>query len=280
MTMSLPSPGALSNDPHIHISSPVSLRESSIDGDATPLVQHQSQRVDLLKQMYPDYQVLGWYCPGAHITEEIITLYKQFDSEGQRPLIVMMDHDALASSSSTTMPIQIYQPLPGINNGLSQVDPTGNTWSPLPFTITSDPTECHVTDHLLHQPNHDENQTVTLLRVLRSHRNALSVFQQQLSAISNYLSAVRSHQGSTPDPALLRQIASLVQAFPPACATLHDTRTKNHQLQLAQILRLSTLVKSSTMVRQLTEKIIQLDNQATAPTAAHMARRKLRVVEP
>ncbi|KAJ1652164.1 hypothetical protein IWQ61_007433, partial [Dispira simplex] len=240
---------------------------------------HQSQRVDLLKQMHPDYQVLGWYCSGAHITEEIHTLYKKLDSEGQHPLIVLVDPDALVSTS-TTMPIQIYQSLPGINDGLPQDDSTGNTWSPLPFTMISDPTECHVTDHLLHQPNHDENQTTTLLRVLQSHRNALGAFQQQLSVISNYLSVLRSDQGSPPDPALLRQIASLVQALPPACATLHDTSTKNHQLQLTQILRLSALVKSTAIVRQLTGKIIQLDNQTTVPVATHMARHKFRAMEP
>lgn len=169
-------------------------------------------RKDQFKQVFPTFDLLGWYSVGLEPNEEDMALHKQFFEYNETPLFLQLSRESLSSTSSQSkdLPVAIYETLVEIVNGEPTVAFLKGS-----YEIETGEAERVAVDHASKPSTTSEGagERSGLIASLTTQRNAIKMLFDRISIIVKYLDAVQN--GSAPkDNETLRQISALVTSLP------------------------------------------------------------------
>jgi COP9 signalosome complex subunit 6 len=161
----------------------------------------------LFKEVFPDYECLGWYTTGKVISAGDVELHASFKAYNERPLFLLMDETV--AEDAKELPIHAYYERVHV----TQANKTVNEFVEVPFRITPDEAERVTVVHCAKvQQTGSENDSAVVPH-LGSLTQAITNLQLRLGVVTEYLQAV--HKGQLPkDHAILRQVKGLCSRLP------------------------------------------------------------------
>ena len=166
-----------------------------------------AKKKDLTTQIFPNFEILGWYATGSEIQASDLITHKAFNAFNENPLYLLIKPDEL-SEDGETLPISLYETRTQMNTE----DGSANTiFVNVDFKIDAIEPERICVDHIAQQtPSGNEPAIVPHLKSLRS---AVGTLVSRVETLRNFLSATQ--QGKIEKHhALIRQAISLCNQLP------------------------------------------------------------------
>ncbi|GAA5924689.1 COP9 signalosome complex subunit 6 [Sporobolomyces koalae] len=244
----------------------LALRDSSTSPDLELDREYFNTRRDQFRQVFPTFDLLGWYTVGSEPTPQDSHLHKQFLTYNEAPLFLQLSPERPNSSTSKDLPLTIYE----------TVLESSTTGEPEPtlvkvaYEIETGEAEKVAVDEVS-QVQDDTSATPAstssaLLATLSSQRNALSMLSSRVAQITTYLTAVS--QGTAPtDDETLRQIQALVSGLKGQIGSAElekEFMTEYNDALLTTYL--ATLTKQLLSANELLDKQILVVNSNASST--------------
>ncbi|TIA90297.1 hypothetical protein E3P99_01640 [Wallemia hederae] len=130
--------------------------------------EYLSSRLELFKQVFPEFELIGWYTQGSSVEETDTNIHKELYKYTESPLLLLMD------TQSTN--IQPY---------LSVFDVDNIKFIASDYSIQTTDIE-RITVDDIHKSNHDAHSS-SLKSGLNTQINAIKLLSQRVDVILNYL---------------------------------------------------------------------------------------------
>ncbi|KAJ3090754.1 hypothetical protein HK102_002802 [Quaeritorhiza haematococci] len=237
--------------PHIVI-------EGQVVIDKTYLISKSEQ----FRQVFPTYDMVGWYSTGAKPTSSDIHVHKQFLEHNESPLFLQLNPSGAVTSRE--LPISMYESIIDIVDGEPQM-----MFIKTQYKIETGEAERIAVDHVAHAANTDAAQGSSLIAHLVSQRNAIKMLNARVNLLHQYVMDVES--GVVPkDHNILRQIASLCNRLP----TLNSPEfTQEFLVDYNDVLLttyLATITKGTHGINELVDKFnMTADRRGRARGSMH-----------
>ncbi|GAA5998007.1 COP9 signalosome complex subunit 6 [Rhodotorula paludigena] len=161
-------------------------------------------RRDQFKQVFPTFDVLGWYSVGDAPSAQDTALHKQFFVYNESPLFLQLS-PSRTHSATKDLPVAIYESV--LEIVADQPEPT---FVPAPYEIVTGEAERVAVEGVSKpEEGQDGGASGSLLIALTTQRNALKMLSDRIAVLVQYLSAVTSGHARA-DPETLRMIAALL----------------------------------------------------------------------
>ncbi|KAI9092192.1 maintenance of mitochondrial structure and function-domain-containing protein [Phlyctochytrium arcticum] len=162
-----------------------------------------AQKQEQLKQVFPKFELMGWYSTGSNPSAQDVVLHQQVTEFNESPLFLQLN--PVAPANSKEFPISIYEPNLTAHAQL--------TFTKSQYKIETGEAERIAVDHVAHIKNETSEKTSTLTAALVGQKNAIKMLHSRVQIICHYVNDVRS--GSLPmDHNVMRQISSLTSRLP------------------------------------------------------------------
>ncbi|CAD6884158.1 unnamed protein product [Tilletia controversa] len=221
--------------------------KDSISASA-PKVDHDmlKARQDQFKQVFPSFEIMGWYSSGPEPNERDMTIHKQLLAYNETLLFLKLspshlDNDPSAASSDSSavpkrgdddLPLYAYETVLEVA-GPSKKDATSTSassadagkqtdeeaesmhvlWAPCGYRIETGEAERIAVDHASKPPESGSGEATSLIANLTTQYNAVKMLSDRVRAVSQYIALVQS--GAFPrDHETLRQVRALVSCLP------------------------------------------------------------------
>ena len=165
------------------------------------------KKKDLMTQIFPSFEILGWYATGSEISKGDLITHKAFGEFNENPLYLLIKPDEL-SQDEEALPISLFETRTQMNTE----DGSANMiFVNVDFKIDAIEPERICVDHIAQQtPSGNEPAIVPHLKSLRS---AVGTLVSRVETLRNFLSATQ--QGKIEKHhALIRQAISLCNQLP------------------------------------------------------------------
>ncbi|KAI8620532.1 maintenance of mitochondrial structure and function-domain-containing protein [Chytriomyces sp. MP71] len=227
---------------------------------------------DQFKQVFPNYDLLGWYSVGEVPSELDLHVHKQFLDHNDSPLFLQLN-PIMNASIAKDLPISIFEsvvditsaPVPGTNQmadvegAAAGSDGNAMKFAKSKYKIETGEAERIALDHVARVTNADGDRGSSLVANLTGQKNAIKMLHARMQILKAYVRDVDA--GILPcDHGLLRQIASVCQRLP---VMNSDEFRKEFVSDYNDILLgayLAAITKGTNAVNELVDKI----NVATA----------------
>ncbi|KAJ3098425.1 COP9 signalosome complex subunit 6 [Phlyctochytrium planicorne] len=201
------------------------------------------------RQVFPKYDMLGWYTVGVKPTKSDVHVHQQFLDINESPLFLQLN--PLIVAASKDLPIHMYESVIDIVAGQPQMKFVESS-----FTIETGEAERIAVDHVAHLTNAENAAESTLINHLGTQRNAIKMLQTRIKVLSEYISDVE--KGVLPrDHTILREISSLRDRLP--TMTGSDFQ-REFQIDFNDVLLttyLTSITKGTNQLNDLIEKILK-----------------------
>ncbi|KAI9209276.1 maintenance of mitochondrial structure and function-domain-containing protein [Polychytrium aggregatum] len=177
---------------------------SAVDGSYVMNKAYFISKRDQFNQVFPTYDVLGWYSTGLAPTSTELNLHQQMSELNEGLLYLQLNPTAIVTSKE--LPINVYESVIDLVNGQAQTFFTKSD-----YKVETADAERIAVDHVAHASN--SGQGSTTINQLTSQRNAVQMLHTRIKLLKQYVTDVKS--GVIPvDHVVLRQISSLVRRLP------------------------------------------------------------------
>lgn len=157
------------------------------------------------KQVFSDFDFLGWYTTGGTPTERDIVLHKQVCTINESPVLLKLD----PFGKHTDLPVSVYESIIDIING----DVT-MLFIELEYTLATEEAERIGVDHIAkHSSNNTQVQSVVADH-LSVQYSAISLLNNRIRVIYEYVKAIKDKRTLKKNNEVLREIQSLCQRLP------------------------------------------------------------------
>jgi len=160
--------------------------------------------MDLYKEVYPDYEILGWYATRLNISPGFIGAHNQIAPNlcsdfNDRPLFLLLD--PVADPEAKELPMKLYEKL-------------NDEFAPVPFQIESDEAERLTVVHCAKVVQDVQEDDVSSVQQPFSQIvKSLDSLNARVNLIARYLEDVKSGDTKA-DQGLLREIRGLCNRLP------------------------------------------------------------------
>ncbi|KAJ3219193.1 hypothetical protein HDU67_002189 [Dinochytrium kinnereticum] len=203
--------------------------------------------MSVVRQVFPTYDMLGWYTVGTKPSKVDVHVHQQFLDFNESPLFLQLN--PLMTAVTRDVPISLYESVIDIVDGQPQLKFVASS-----FTIETGEAERIAVAHVAHQSNADASNESTLISHLSTKRNAIKMLQSRLQILAAYIEDVEN--GELPrDHAILREISSLRDRLP--TMTGSDFKREAH-IEYADVLLmtyLTTMTKGTSQLNDLIDKV-------------------------
>ncbi|KAJ3041089.1 COP9 signalosome complex subunit 6 [Rhizophlyctis rosea] len=163
-------------------------------------------RQDQFKQVFPDYDLLGWYSTGLKPTPSDIHVHQQFLQYNESSLFLKMNPTAAAHSKD--LPITIYESVVDMAAGATQL-----MFVKLQYKVETGEAERLAVEHVAHATDVDAGEGSGSIAHLTSQQNAIKMLHSRVKLLHTYVAAVEA--GQIPrDHNIMRQISSMCNRLP------------------------------------------------------------------
>jgi hypothetical protein len=159
-----------------------------------------------VKQVFADFDFLGWYTTGGRPNEHDITLHKQICKLNESPVLLKLD----PFGKHTDLPVSIYE---------SVIDLVGGDvtmlFIELEYTLITDEAERIGVDHIAKHSSSNAMVQSTVADHLNAQYSAISLLHNRIKVIYEYVKAVKENKcGVKKNNEILREIQSLCHRLP------------------------------------------------------------------
>ncbi len=158
----------------------------------------------LVKQVFSEFDFLGWYTIGSTPTERDVVLHKQICTINESPVMLKLE----PFGKSTDLPVSIYESIIEVINGEVNM-----LFIELEYTLATEEAERIGVDHIA---KHSSNNTL-VKSVVDDHLNvmfsAITLLNNRIKVIYEYVKAVKGENVQRNNE-ILREIQSLCNRLP------------------------------------------------------------------
>ncbi|BFZ65333.1 hypothetical protein YB2330_006499 [Saitoella coloradoensis] len=224
--------------------------------DGTLDVPFLVTKADQYKQVFPEYDILGWFTLAAEPGEWELGFQTQFAqaTENDSPILLTLDPSTFSPSSSTSgtsdLPIAIYE---------SIIEPPSMVTrfiSAPSYAIVSGEAERIAVDHASHPSTTAGGEEASLVQYLKTYASATSLLQQRIRLLKSYLEDVKARKVQ-PHAGVLREMNALCAQLPmnsseEDTAFRNEFRRETADVQLTNLL--GELTRGAGSVHELVSK--------------------------
>ncbi|KAJ3011381.1 COP9 signalosome complex subunit 6 [Thoreauomyces humboldtii] len=164
-------------------------------------------KLEKIKEVFPKYEVVGWYATGTVPVPWELQMHLQMHSENDSALFLKLD--AVSPATAKDFPVAVYE------SGLETV--AGESSQPrffrAQYRIETGEAERIAVDHVARTSNVQDGKGSALITHLVSQRNAIKMLHSRTRLLHDYVLDVSI--GRVPrDHDIMRQVASLCHRLP------------------------------------------------------------------
>ncbi|KXS18839.1 Mov34-domain-containing protein [Gonapodya prolifera JEL478] len=216
------------------------------DGIVTIDKNYFVTKQEQFRQVFKDYDFLGWYSTGAWPTRSDINVHNQFLAFNESPLFAQLNPHLAATSRD--LPLTVYESVMDLVNGAPQTMFVRST-----YRVETGEAERIAVDHVAKAVAAEASEGSGLIAHLISQRNAIKMLQTRIRLLYQYVQDVQN--GTLPrDHNLLRQISSLCNRLPTVDGQEFRKEFLTDQNDVLLIAYLAALTKGAADVNSLVER--------------------------
>eukprot|EP00742_Colponemidia_sp_Colp-10_P002584 GILJ01002760.1.p1 GENE.GILJ01002760.1~~GILJ01002760.1.p1 ORF type:complete len:303 (+),score=34.47 GILJ01002760.1:47-955(+) len=221
------------------------LKYDELEGDVVLEEEFLKSRLAQYHQVFPTYEMLGWYSTGRGVQAGDIVIHKQVGAFNENPLFLLLDPEVVPGRKD--LPISIYESV------LHVVENTTSfNFLKVGYKIETVEAERISVDHVAKATPTDTQGSVITSHLASVH-NAISMLNSRIKTLLTYLEA--THKGQVPkDHPILRQVASICNRLP-ALDSLRFKEEYFHEYNDSLLVTyLATLTKGTNAINDLVDK--------------------------
>ncbi|RLN96776.1 hypothetical protein BBJ28_00011045 [Nothophytophthora sp. Chile5] len=193
----------------------------------------------LVSQVFPGFELLGWYTVGAKALSSDLAVHRVMEFN-ESPLFMLLDPASKGPSTKKKLPISLFESELHMLNGVPKM-----IFVKAPFKIETSESEGISIDHISKIAPVGDASKSALHPYLGNVRDAVKMLDRQVDVLVRFLQAMKN--GEAPmDHNLLRHISSICNQLPAMKSQHFDgafTQEYNDALLVAY---LATLTKGAT----------------------------------
>ncbi|CAH1767724.1 5663_t:CDS:2 [Entrophospora sp. SA101] len=213
----------------VEITNSYELAYDLIDGRIHINNEYFVTKQEQFRQVFPQFDFLGWYTLGIQPTEEDIEIHKQM-------------------VTSKNLPITVYESIIDIINGQAQT-----LFIKSQYKIETGEAERIAVDHVAHITIGDGSEGSSLIAHLTTQRNAIKMLHTRIKLLHKYL-VNSKNDPSTVDHDILRQIAGLCNRLPTIDGSDFNQEFLTEYNDVLLTSYLATITKGTNCVNELVDK--------------------------
>ncbi|KAJ3072228.1 COP9 signalosome complex subunit 6 [Podochytrium sp. JEL0797] len=199
------------------------------------------------RQVFPKYDLLGWYSVGSEPTESDLAVHKQIIEHNESPLFIQLN--PIISALAKDLPLNVYE-------SVLDLEGAGNVmkFAKSKYRIETGEAERIALDHVARVSNAETERGSSMVANLTGQRNAIKMLHSRVFILKAYLRDVEN--GVLPrDHELMRQIASICQRLPTmdSLEFKQEFMTDYNDIMLGTYL--SSITKGTHAMNELIEKV-------------------------
>lgn len=159
----------------------------------------------LVKQVFSDFDFLGWYTTGGAASEHDIVLHKQICTINESPVLLKLD----PFGKHTDLPVSVYESIIDIVSGQVTM-----LFIELEYTLATDEAERIGVDHIAKHTTSSSSQVQSEVSDhLNAQYSAITLLNNRIRVIYEYVKGVK-HGDLKRNNEILREIQSLCNRLP------------------------------------------------------------------
>jgi COP9 signalosome complex subunit 6 len=201
-------------------------------------------------QVFPKYELLGWYTCGKTVLDEHKALHQQaMECLNDNPLFVLVDHEP--DRRDRELPVFIYEGILGMRD-----DRPSLTFANLTYKVESEESERISVDHIAHMGHDQASSGQSSLVAHGAHLyNAVKMLQMRIQVVYNYLKEANRKGGAlAQEHQLLRAINSLCNRLPTMDSEKFSDAYANDFNDAQLIVYLSALTKCANQLNDTVDR--------------------------
>lgn len=219
------------------------------DDQATVVINtdYLRNKMNQYAQVFPKYEVLGWYSTGNGIRPTDYITHRQIMEFNENPLYVVCG--TAISAMIKELPVFVFESVINIANDAVQL-----SFASVNYKIQSEESERISVDHVAHiQDFSGKAESSHLVPHLNSLYNAVKMLNTRICFILRYLEATKQNQIPV-DHQLLREISSLCNRLPTVDSQKFNVEFQNELNDSSLITYMATMTRETTQLNELIDK--------------------------
>eukprot|EP00668_Euglena_longa_P004421 GGOE01005177.1.p2 GENE.GGOE01005177.1~~GGOE01005177.1.p2 ORF type:complete len:307 (-),score=43.22 GGOE01005177.1:198-1118(-) len=217
-----------------------------VDGDIVIDPKYLNQKKDQFLQVFPTYEILGWYTSGTNIVDHDQIPHKVIMEYNESPLLLLVNCEM--ASEMRDLPVYVYETVLHIVEDLPVM-----AFARIPYRIESEESERISVDTITHLESTRAGDISSLIKHLGGMKDAVSMLQQRINLIALYLTKVKEGQHAM-DHALLRMILSLCHKLPTMDSEKFHLAYQTEYNDTLLISHIGMLTKGCNVLSELVDK--------------------------
>ncbi|KAI9336530.1 maintenance of mitochondrial structure and function-domain-containing protein [Obelidium mucronatum] len=212
------------------------------------------------REVFPKYDLLGWYSVGAQPTEADLAVHKQILEHNESPLFIQLN--PIINPVAKELPLAVYESVVDLDNG-------GNVlkFAKSKYKIETGEAERIALDHVARVSNAETDRGSSLVANLTGQRNAIKMLHARVQILRAYVRDVDN--GILPrDHELLRQISAVCQRLPTMNSLEYRQEFLSDYNDILLGTYLASITKGTHAMNELVEKINVVSSERKAGKAS------------
>eukprot|EP00761_Pharyngomonas_kirbyi_P013253 gb/GECH01013280.1/.p1 GENE.gb/GECH01013280.1/~~gb/GECH01013280.1/.p1 ORF type:complete len:312 (+),score=78.34 gb/GECH01013280.1/:1-936(+) len=232
--------------PNIHLRTSFEVPSVIEDGTIKMETEYIEKKSSQYKEVFPDYEILGWYSTGTCVSEGDTKTQKELMNFNENPLFLLCGTDL--DSRPRDLPITIYEGIVNLSGDTANI-----MFAKTNYDIDTEESERVSTENIANVRDSAETSGSSLVPHISSLENAIFMLNNRVEAITQYLQAVQDEKVEV-DYDVLRQVSSVVNRLPTVDSPKFTSEFKTELNESLLIAYLSTLTKGTNQLNELTDK--------------------------
>jgi len=230
----------------VEITNSFELAFDVVDGKVIVNTDYFTTKQDQFRQVFPQFDFLGWYTLGRCPTESDIEIHKQMMTWNESPLFLQMNPYDIVTSKN--LPITVYESIIDLIDGQAQT-----LFIKSQYKIETGEAERISVDHVAHTTLGEGGEGSSLIAHLTTQRNAIKMLHTRIKILHQYLVNAKTDE-SCIDHDVLRQIAGLCNRLPTIDSAdfRQEFLTEYNDVLLTSYL--ATITKGTNCINELVDK--------------------------
>jgi COP9 signalosome complex subunit 6 len=216
-----------------------------IEGKIVIDSEYVSEKIVQYAQVFPKYEVLGWYSTGDQRLPSDDAIHEQVTLFNDNPLYLLVGVNI--TSDMKDIPLSLFEPTVTIENNKQLIN-----WASIPYKIETDEAERIGVD-FVNKMEKGTTQSSTLVPHFATLYNAVNMLTERVQIITKYLEQVK--KGAIPvDHKVLRQISSLSHRLPAVESSKFKNDFINELNESLLITYMASMTKGTNVLNEVVEK--------------------------
>jgi len=231
----------------VEITNSYELVHVEIDGKIIVSEDYFTNKQEQFRQVFPQFDFLGWYTLGPYPTQEDIEIHKQIMTLNESPLFLQMNPFEIISSK--TLPITVYESIIDLIDGKAHT-----MFIKAQYKIETGEAERIAVDHVAHTSAGEGTEGSSLIAHLTTQSNAIKMLHTRIKLLHQYLLDAKNVSEDELDHDILRQIASLCNRLPTIDGAEFNQEFLTEYNDVLLTSYLATITKGTNCINELVDK--------------------------